>query len=127
MVTSIESREQLNTLMAKGGPTAMIDFWSTTCGPCKAMEPHYNAIAEEFADEPIEFYKCNTGAHPKLSASFQIRAVPTIIMIHDGEIIDGLVGGKSYSELRKKSEWLLSTARGEGFFDRLFGRKKSDD
>ncbi len=125
MVTAIESREQLNTLMVKGGPTAMIDFWSTTCGPCKAMAPHYEAISEHFSDEPIEFYKCNTGAHPQLAASFQIRSVPTIIMVHDGEIVDGMVGSKTSNELNKKVEWLLSTARGEGFLDRLFGRKKS--
>ena len=103
----------------------MIDFWSTTCGPCKVMAPHYDAVSEEFADEPIEFYKCNSGAHPQLAASFQIRSVPTIIMVHDGEIVDGMVGSKTAVELAKKVDWLLSKARGEGFLDRLLGRKKS--
>ena len=127
MVTDIESRDALNEIMSDGGPTAMIDIWSETCGPCKAMAPHYDAVAEHFADEPISFYKINSSKHPQLAMSFNVRSVPTIMLVHNGEIIDGLVGARDANQLRKKAEWLMSKARGEGFFDRLFGKKNADD
>lgn len=126
MVIDIESRELLNQIMSDDGPTAMIDIWSETCGPCKAMAPQYSAVAKYFEDEeePIKFYKINSSKQPQLAASFNVRAVPTIILVDKGEIIDGMVGAKSGDQLKKKAEWLLSVSRGEGFLDRLFKRKK---
>lgn len=125
MVKDIETREQLNEIMSEDGPTAMIDIWSETCGPCKAMAPHYEAVAVHFEEDSIEFFKINATKQPQLAASFKVRSVPTIMLVDKGEIIDGLVGSRDASQLKKKAEWLLSKSRGEGFFDRLF--KKSKD
>lgn len=120
----ITSRSQLNKVMSDESPPAMIDMWAAWCGPCRAMAPHFEAVAEHLADEPIEFYKLDTEAHPDLAASFGVRSLPTIVMVNKGEILDVLIGTKSGQELSKKAEWLMSKARGEGFFDRLLGRKK---
>ena len=124
-VGTLSTRAQLTTLMSEGGPTAMIDFWADWCAPCKAMGPHFDAVAEAFKDEPIEFYKLNTEKHPDLAASFHVRSLPTLVLIHDGKIIDALIGSKDGQTLAKKADWLLSKARGDGFFDRLFGKKKA--
>jgi thioredoxin 1 len=124
--TDITNREQLNTIMDPEGPTAMIDLWADWCGPCRAMAPHFEAVAEHLTDEPIEFYKLDTQTYAELAASFGVRSLPTVVLVHEGEILDVLIGSKSGQELAKKAEWLLSKARGEGFFDRLIGRKKSN-
>ncbi len=123
-VVEVTNREQLNGIMDAEGPTAMIDLWAAWCGPCRAMAPHFEAVAEHLADEPIEFFKLDTETHPDLAASFGVRSLPTVVMVDKGQIVDVLIGAKSGQQLADKAEWLMSKARGEGFFDRLLGRKK---
>ena len=122
-VIHITKRTQLAELMRPGGPTGIIDFWAGWCGPCKMMGPHFDAVADEYADEPVVFYKLNTEEHPQLAASFNVRSLPTVLIVHDGQVLDVMIGAKDSRALAKKADWALSKARGEGFFDRLFGRK----
>ena len=118
----ITSRRQVEELMQEGAEkTALLDFWAPWCGPCKQMAPTYEKVAEQFADEPVEFYKVNTQDNPELSEAFHVRSIPTLVLVHDGEILDTLIGAQSESGLVKRTEWLLSKARGEGFFKRMFG------
>jgi len=123
-VDEITTRTELDAIMTADGPAAMIDFWADWCAPCRAMAPHFEAVAGQYADEPIAFYKINTEEHPELSAPFNVRSLPTIVLVHEGRILDALVGAQDANTLAKKSDWVLSKARGEGFFDRLFGRKR---
>jgi thioredoxin 1 len=101
--------------------TALVDFWASWCGPCKQMAPNYEEVAEEMEDEPIDFYKIDIQQHPELSEAFHVQSVPTLILVHDGEVLDTAIGALSSAQIRKKADWLLSKARGEGFFQRLFG------
>ncbi len=91
------------------------------------MAPHFEEAARHFTEqgEGITFYKLNTEAHPELARAFKVRALPTILFIHNGEILDAHIGMIQYQGLCKKVERLLSKARGEGFWDRLMGRKKT--
>ena len=117
----LQTVNQLEDLMSENGGAAIIDFWSPTCGPCLAMAPAFEAVAEEHADQPIRFIKINTAAQPRLAEPFNIHAVPTVLFVHDGQILDVRVGALSGPALSKKARWLLKKARGEGFFARLFG------
>jgi thioredoxin 1 len=120
--TEITSQRQIQDLMTEGDEkTALLDFWAPWCGPCKQMAPTYESVAEQFADEPVDFYKVNTENHPELSEAFHVRSIPTLVLVHDGEILDTLIGAQSESGLVKRTEWLLSKARGEGFLKRIFG------
>ena len=120
-VESIETQEALETLMTEDGPAAIIDFWAAWCGPCKMMAPQYEAVAVELAGRPIKFYKLDTERHPELARAFNIRSLPTLLLIHRGEIKDALVGAQPASTIRKKAEWLLGKAEGRGLWTRLFG------
>lgn len=116
----VTSQQVIEQLMSEGGDTAIIDFWSETCVPCKSMAPAYKAVAEAFAEEPIRFLKINTGRHPHLARPFNIRAVPTMLFVHNGEIVDVRVGVLDETGLVKKAKWLLSKAKGESFLKRIF-------
>jgi thioredoxin len=119
----LQNLGQLEDLMSEDGGPAIIDFWSPTCGPCKAMAPAFEAVAAELADEPIRFVKINTAARAQLAQPFNIHAVPTLLFVHNGEILDIRVGALSGPALAKKAQWLLRKSRGEGLFSRLFGAK----
>jgi len=120
-VESIETREAVEALMGPEGPAAIIDFWAAWCGPCKAMAPQYEAVATALAGQPIKFYKLDTERHPELARAFNIRALPTLLLVHRGEIKDALVGAQPAAVIRKKAEWLLGKAEGRGLWARLFG------
>jgi thioredoxin 1 len=116
----------LDDIMERGTPT-VIDFWADWCGPCKAMAPHFEATAEHYADEPVEFFKLNTQHHPELARIFNVRSIPTVVFLLDGEVVDHSIGALDAQKLSKKVERLLSRARGESFLDRLLGRRKEYD
>ena len=119
----LETLKQLEDLMSEDGGAAIIDFWSPTCGPCKAMAPSFEALAGELADEPIRFVRINTATRAQLAQPFNIHAVPTLLFVHNGEILDVRVGALAGPALAKKAQWLLRKSRGEGFFSRLFAAK----
>ena len=120
-VQSIDTQEALEALMAPDGPAAIIDFWAAWCGPCKMMAPQYESVASALAGQPIKFYKLDTERHPELARAFNIRSLPTLLLVHRGEIKDALIGAQPASTIRKKAEWLLHKAEGRGLWARLFG------
>lgn len=126
MAEELKTVREVEKLMGPEGGAAIIDFWSPTCGPCLAMAPDFDAVSEAMKDEPIRLVKINTAAQAQLARPFNVRSVPTLLFINNGEILDVRVGSLPGADLAKKAEWLLSKARGEGFFSRLFGGKKSN-
>ncbi len=117
----ITSQEQIEKLMTKGGPAALIDFWASWCGPCQAMAPVYEKVAELMADEPVEFLKVNTQKHPDIAAAFNVRSIPTIVVVADGEVQNVMVGLQDHLSLKRVAERVVSDANGEGLLKRIFG------
>jgi len=112
--------ELLEFVGPETGP-AVIDMWAPWCGPCRAMAPHFEAVAETMKDDPIGFYKINTEAHPDLSRMFNVRSLPTMLLLIDGKVEDVVIGASSGDKIAKRAKWLLSKSRGEGFLTRVFG------
>ena len=65
----------------------LIDFWAEWCGPCKSFAPTYEKVSEEFPD--VVFAKVDTEAEQELAAHFQIRSIPTIMVVRQQVIFDG--------------------------------------
>jgi len=125
MIEDLTTRQELEALMSGDGGAAIIDFWSPSCGPCMAMAPHFELVANELEDEPIRFVKINTASQPSLAQPFNIHSVPTLLFVNNGEILDVRVGALPGSALTKKAQWLLRKSRGEGLFSGLFGRSRA--
>ena len=68
----------------------MIDFWAPWCGPCKSFAPIYEAVSEKH--DGIVFAKVNTEDEQELAASFQIRSIPTLMIMREKIVIFSQAG-----------------------------------
>lgn len=75
----------------------LVDFWATWCGPCQALGPVIDELAEEVTDAKI--CKLDVDASPELARKFRVMSVPTLIVFKEGEAVKRVVGGKSKGEL----------------------------
>ena len=81
--------EQFNE-MIKGDVPVVVDFHADWCGPCKVLSPILDELDDEI--ENVEFVKINVDHYPELSGSYEIMAVPTVIMFQNGEVKDRFSG-----------------------------------
>lgn len=88
------------------GKPLVIDFWAEWCGPCRAIAPFVEELAEEYADR-VTIGKCDVDANDDLVALYRVRNIPTIVFLKNGEIVDKHVGGISKNDLKAKIDALL--------------------
>jgi thioredoxin 1 len=118
----LQTEDEVEAIMGEDGEAVVLDFWSPTCGPCMAMADDFQHVAEQFDPGEVRFCKINTETHGYLAAPFKIRSVPTILFIHNGRILDAIVGKMSAQALGEKAEWLLKKKEKKpGLLSRLLG------
>lgn len=85
-----------------GGSTPIVvDFWAPWCGPCKAIAPILEELAQELGDA-VKICKVNVDNNSDIAGKYEIRAIPTILIFKDGKIADTLVGLSSKEDLKAK-------------------------
>ena len=77
----------------------LIDFWASWCGPCKMLSPLLEEINSE--DENIKIVKVNVDNSQFLANYFDIKSIPTLVLLKDGQFIHRLTGFRPKSVIKK--------------------------
>lgn len=81
----------------------VVDFWAPWCPPCRALGPHIEALATEYAGK-VGIGKCNVDENRELTNQFGISGIPAIFFIKNGKIVDKQIGYCEKNELKAKIE-----------------------
>lgn len=87
------------------GNTWVIDFWASWCGPCKKLAPIYEETSEEIED--VNFGKVNMEEHSDLATKYNVQALPTLVIIKDGDIVARNEGMMNKQDLKS---WIQEKA-----------------
>jgi thioredoxin 1 len=85
---------------------ALVDFWAVWCGPCRIVSPIVEEIAEEY-DGRLVVGKLDVDSNRDTAVRFGIQAIPTILLVKNGEIADRIVGAVDKNSLKSKLDAIL--------------------
>ncbi|MGN6313762.1 MAG: thioredoxin [Rhodanobacteraceae bacterium] len=78
----------------------LVDFWATWCGPCKTLGPILEKLAGEYGGA-FRLAKIDCDKEQQLAGMFGVRSIPTVVLIRDGQILDGFAGALPESQVRE--------------------------
>src|SRR5690554_2597022 len=99
-MASLESvnNENFESAVLNLDEPVVVDFWAEWCGPCKALAPILDEIANEVG-ENAKLVKVNVDEAGELAQKYGIRGIPTLIFFKDGEVKSTLVGNQPKAEI----------------------------
>ena len=80
----------------------LVDFWAEWCMPCKRLMPIVEVVSEKFPN--VKFTKVNVDENPNLASQFNIRTIPTLVLLKNGTPVAVKNGGAPAVEL---SQWIV--------------------
>lgn len=81
----------------KSDKPILVDFWAQWCGPCRAVGPVMDELADEYNGR-VKISKVNVDEEGELAAKYRIMSIPTVMLFKNGEVVEKIIGAKSKNE-----------------------------
>ena len=96
-VLTLSDNEFEQQVIQANKPT-LVDFWAEWCAPCRAIAPVVEELAQNYAGK-LQVGKLNIDQHPNIPGKYAIRAIPTLLLFKNGQVVEQIVGLASRSKL----------------------------
>ena len=90
----------------KSDKPVLVDFWAVWCGPCRAVAPVVEEIAQTYGEQ-LKVVKLDTDANPRVTAKYGITSIPSLYVFSGGEVVKTIVGAKPKPILVREIEPFL--------------------
>jgi thioredoxin 1 len=77
----------------------LVDFWAVWCGPCRAIAPILEQLADEYGGK-LQIAKVNVDENQELAVRYSIHSIPTLLLFKDGSVVETLVGALPKGQLK---------------------------
>lgn len=94
------SDDTFESEVLKSPVPVLIDFWAPWCGPCRAIAPIVDQLADEYAGK-LKVAKMNVDDNPRTPANYGVRGIPNLILFKDGKVEQQIVGAVPKAHLVK--------------------------
>ena len=95
-----------DAVLTSGAPV-LVDLWAPWCGPCRMLSPVVEELAREY-DGRVVVGKLNTDDNPETSARLRVSAIPTLLFVNKGKVVESLVGVHPKAEIKARLDALIS-------------------
>jgi len=93
------TKENFAQEVLQSSTAVLVDFWAEWCGPCKMVAPVLDELADEYQGR-VKIGKVNIDDHQSLATEYGIRAIPTLLLFHQGQVAEQIVGPRSKRDLK---------------------------
>lgn len=89
--TIVLNDDNFESEVLNSGIPVLVDFWAEWCGPCRALAPVIEEIAEDYGGK-LKVGKLNVDENPGAPSAYDVRSIPTLVVFKDGAVLDRIVG-----------------------------------